>query len=53
MADIDDRVLREAREVAEALRVDLTDEYLALIEAVEALPENQPRRQDASGSLPR
>jgi hypothetical protein len=36
------RALREATELAAAIRIDLTEEYLQLIAAVEALPENQP-----------
>jgi len=35
------RALREAAEQAKTIRIDLTDEYLALIEKVEALPRNQ------------
>ena len=33
--------LAEATELARNIRVDLTDEYLQLIAAVEALPQNQ------------
>ena len=36
------RALEEATELARGIRVDLTDEYLHLIELVEALPQNQP-----------
>ena len=35
------RALREATELAARLRIDLTDDYLALIARVEALPQNQ------------
>jgi hypothetical protein len=35
------RALREASESAKSIRVDLTEDYLQLIAAVEALPENQ------------
>ena len=35
------RALREAAEQAKTLRLDLTDGYLALIEKVEALPQNR------------
>ncbi len=35
------RALREASEDAKSIRVDLDDEYLALIAAVEARPDNQ------------
>ena len=36
------RVLREASELAKSIRIELTDDYLELIAAVEALPQNQP-----------
>lgn len=36
------RALREATELAKDIRIDLTDEYLRLIAAVEAMPRNQP-----------
>ena len=35
------RALEEATELAKGIRVDLTDDHLRLIAAVEALPENQ------------
>lgn len=35
------RALAEAAELAKDLRIDLTDEYLQMIAAVEALPQNQ------------
>jgi hypothetical protein len=35
------RALQEASELAADIRVELTDRYVRLIEAVEALPENQ------------
>jgi len=35
------RALQEASDLATEIRVELTDEYRRLIEAVEALPENQ------------
>ena len=35
------RILREAAERAAEIRIDLTDDYLALIAQVEAMPENQ------------
>jgi hypothetical protein len=35
------RALREAAELARAIRIELTDEYLRRIEIVEALPENR------------
>jgi hypothetical protein len=35
------RALREASESAKSIRVDLTEDYLQLITAVEALPQNQ------------
>jgi hypothetical protein len=42
---------------AASVRVDLTDEYLALVEAVEALPGNQPgsdkTHRDPAGSSAR
>lgn len=57
MGDSDDSILREASQAARALRFELTDEYVQLIEEVEALPENQPRadktRRDPSGSSQR
>jgi len=37
------RILREAAEQAAQIRIELTDDYLALIARVEAMPENQPR----------
>ncbi len=36
------RALQEASELAADIRVELTNRYVRLIEAVEALPENQP-----------
>jgi hypothetical protein len=36
-------MLREATEQAAQIRIDLTEEYLALIDQVEAMPQNQPR----------
>ena len=36
------RILREAAEQAAQIRIELTDDYLALIARVEAMPENQP-----------
>ena len=35
------RALDDATELAKHIRIDLTDEYLQLIAAVEALPQNQ------------
>jgi hypothetical protein len=35
------RALQEATETARSIRVELTDDYLAMIAAVEALPQNQ------------
>jgi hypothetical protein len=35
------RALREATELARSIRIDLTEEYLQLIAAVEGLPQNQ------------
>jgi hypothetical protein len=35
------RALREATELAKTIRIDLTEDYLRLIAAVEALPQNQ------------
>ena len=35
------RALREATELARDIRIELTDEYLALIAQVEAMPQNQ------------
>ena len=35
------RILREAAEQAKELRIELTDDYLAMIAYLEALPENQ------------
>ena len=35
------RALREAAELAPHIRIELTDEYLALIAQVEAMPQNQ------------
>jgi len=35
------RILREAAEQAAQIRIELTDEYFALIAQVEAMPENQ------------
>jgi hypothetical protein len=51
----DTRLLRDAREAARSVRLELTDEYLSLVEAVEALPDNQPgsdktHRDPAGGS---
>ncbi len=39
------RALEEATELAKGIRVDLTDDHLRLIAAVEALPENQSGAQ--------
>jgi hypothetical protein len=36
------RILREAAEQAAQVRVELTDDYVALIAQVEAMRENQP-----------
>jgi hypothetical protein len=35
------RALAEATGLAKSIRIDLTEEYLALIEQVEAMPRNQ------------
>jgi hypothetical protein len=35
------RALREAEEFAKSYRFELSDDYLALIDAVEAMPRNQ------------
>ena len=35
------RALKEATEMAAGIRIELTDHYRRLLEAVEALPENQ------------
>jgi hypothetical protein len=35
------RILREAAEQAAQIRIELTDDYLALIAQVEAMPQNQ------------
>ena len=35
------RTLAEAAELAKSIRIELTDEYLALIAKVEALPQNR------------
>jgi len=35
------QALREAAELARHIKIELTDEYLALIAQVEALPQNQ------------
>ena len=35
------QALREATELAKEIRIELTDDYLQLIAAVEALPQNQ------------
>lgn len=35
------RILREAAEQAAQVRIELTDDYLALIARVEAMPQNQ------------
>ena len=42
-ADLDDllRRLRETADAAKHLRIELTEEYLRMIEHVESLPENQ------------
>lgn len=37
------RALQEATEMARHIRIDLTDDYLALIAQVEAMPQNAPR----------
>ena len=34
-------MLREAREQAAQIRIELTDDYLALIDRVETMPQNQ------------
>ena len=36
------RALREAAEQAKELRIELTDDYLALIDQLERLPDNRP-----------
>ena len=36
------RALEEATALAKAIQVELTDDYLRLFAAVEALPQNQP-----------
>ena len=36
------RALRENAEKAKQLRIELTDDYLAMIDYLERLPENQP-----------
>ena len=36
------RILQEATEQAAQIRIELTDEYLALIDQLEAMPQNQP-----------
>ena len=36
------RILREATEQAAQIRIEMTDDYLALIARIEALAENQP-----------
>ena len=36
------RLLREASEQAAHIRIELTDDYLALIDQVEAMPQNRP-----------
>lgn len=36
------RALRESSEMAKHVRVELTDDYLRLIDAVERMPQNQP-----------
>ena len=36
------RALREATDLAKDIRIELTEDYLRLIAAVEAMPENQP-----------
>lgn len=43
-SDLEDvlRKLRESAESAADVRIELSNEYLALIARVEALPENQP-----------
>jgi hypothetical protein len=35
------RALAEATELAKTIRIELTDDYLRLVAAVEALPQNQ------------
>ena len=35
------RILREATEQAVQIRIDLTEDYIALIDQVEAMPQNQ------------
>jgi hypothetical protein len=42
------RALREASQLAAGIRIEITDEYARLIEAVEALPQNRPG-SDKSG----
>ena len=37
------RALQEATEMARQIRIDFTDDYLALIAQVEAMPQNAPR----------
>ena len=41
------RALQEATEMARQIRIDLTDDYFALIAQVEAMPQNA-RRADKS-----
>jgi len=42
------RALREASELAKDIRIELTDEYLRLIAAVEAMPQNQSGAEKGS-----
>ena len=42
------RALREASELAKDIQIELTDEYLRLIAAVEAMPQNQSGAEKGS-----
>jgi hypothetical protein len=46
------RALDEAAEAARSIRIDLTPDYLALIAAVEALPQNQPGSDKSHCGIP-
>ena len=48
-------MIRDASEQAAQIRIELTDYYLALIDCVEALPQNQPGADKSGrwlGSIP-
>ena len=48
-------MLREASEQAAQIRIELTDDYLVLIERVEAMPQNKPGADKSGrwlGSIP-